>query len=119
MILLGNEIAKQMGIDTKNELAVVKNKIPDANSLVNKTDLNTKITEIESKIPNITGLVTNSALTAVENDIRDVSSLVRKADYNARVNDIEKKVSDHNHDKYITTPEFNNLAEGIFTARLA
>ena len=27
-------------------------------------------------------------------------------------------VSDHNHDKYITTPEFNNLAAGVFTARL-
>ena len=32
---------------------------------------------------------------------------------------IEKTVSDHNHDKYITTPEFNNLAAGVFTARLA
>ena len=29
------------------------------------------------------------------------------------------KVSDHNHDKYITTPEFNNLAARVFTARLA
>ena len=29
------------------------------------------------------------------------------------------KVSDHNHDKYITTPEFNNVAAGVFTARLA
>ena len=27
-------------------------------------------------------------------------------------------VSDHNHDKYITTPEINNLAAGVFTARL-
>ena len=24
-----------------------------------------------------------------------------------------EKVSDHNHDKYITTPEFNNLAAGF------
>ena len=30
-----------------------------------------------------------------------------------------KKIADHNHDKYITTPEFNNLAAGVFTARLA
>ena len=29
------------------------------------------------------------------------------------------KVSDHNHGKYITTPEFNNLAARVFTARLA
>ena len=30
-----------------------------------------------------------------------------------------KKVSDHNHDKSITTPELNNLAAEVFTARLA
>ena len=38
---------------------------------------------------------------------------------NAKISEIEKKVSDHNHDKYITTPEFTNLAAGVFTARLA
>ena len=32
---------------------------------------------------------------------------------------LKRKVSDHNHDKYITTPEFNILAGRIFTARLA
>ena len=33
----------------------------------NKTDYNAKISEIESKIPSVSGLVTISALTAVEN----------------------------------------------------
>ena len=32
-----------------------------------KTDFNTKVTEIESKIPNITSVATNSGLSAVEN----------------------------------------------------
>ena len=32
---------------------------------------------------------------------------------------ILKKITDHNHEKYITTPEFNNLAAGVFNARLA
>ena len=27
--------------------------------------------------------------------------------------------SDHNHDKYITTPEFNTLAADVFNSRLA
>ena len=27
------------------------------------------------------------------------------------------RISDHNHDKYIVTPDFNNLAAGVFTAR--
>ena len=29
------------------------------------------------------------------------------------------KLTDHNHDKYITTLEFNTLAADIFNARLA
>ena len=32
---------------------------------------------------------------------------------------IEKKLTDHNHDKYITTAEFNTLAADAFNARLA
>ena len=46
--------------------------------MVKKTDLNAKITEIEAKIPNITGLATSSGLTAVENKIPNVSGLVKK-----------------------------------------
>ena len=30
-----------------------------------------------------------------------------------------KKPTNHNHDKYITTPEFNTLAASVFNARLA
>ena len=44
---------------------------------------------------------------------------MKKTDYNTKISEIEKKVSDHNHDKYITTPEFNILAARIFNARLA
>ena len=29
------------------------------------------------------------------------------------------KFNNHNHDKYITTPEFNTLAADVFKARLA
>ena len=64
-----------------------------------KTDFNTKVTEVEGKIPSITGLANNSALTAVENKIPDVSSLVKKTDYHTKISDIEKKITDHDHDK--------------------
>ena len=33
--------------------------------------------------------------------------------------DIENKLNKHNHDKYITNPEFNKLAADVFNARLA
>ena len=93
--------------DLKKKISDADKKIPDTNDLAKKTDLNAKITEIEGKIPTITGLATNSTLTAVENKIPDVSSLVKKTDYDIKISDIEKKITDHNHDKYITTPEFN------------
>ena len=35
------------------------------------------------------------------------------------MSEIETKLNDHNHDKYITTPEFNTLAADVFNARLA
>ena len=31
----------------------------------------------------------------------------------------KKKLTEHNHDKHITIPEFNNLATDVFNARLA
>ena len=80
MKLVNVKITKQLGLATKNELAAVENKIPDANILLKKTDLNAQITEAENKIPSINGLAANSALTAVKNKIPDVSSLVKKTD---------------------------------------
>ena len=46
--------------------------------MVKKRDFNSKISEVEGKIPGISDLATNSELTAVENKIPDVSSLVKK-----------------------------------------
>ena len=45
--------------------------------------------------------------------------LKRKTDYDPKVTDIENKLNNHNHDKYIITPEFNTLAADVFNARLA
>ena len=62
--------------------------------MVKKTDFNTKVTEIEGKIPDISGLATKSALTVVENKISDVSGLVKKIDFNTKVTEIEGKIPD-------------------------
>ena len=58
-------------------------------------------------------------MNCLENKIPSVSNLVNKTDYNTKITEIENKLTDHNHDKYITTPEFNTLAEDVFNARLA
>ena len=44
---------------------------------------------------------------------------MKKTDYVTKICQVENKVSDHNHGKYITTPEFNILAARVFNARLA
>ena len=90
-----------------------------SSDLAKKTDLNAKITEVENKAHSMTGLATNLVLTAAENKIPDVNNLVKKIDYNTKISDIEKKITDHDHDKYITTPEFNTLAARVLNARLA
>ena len=122
-------VAKLNSIDTSGfvlktnydtDKSEIENKIPDTSGLFKKkTDYNAKITEIQGKIPGIIGLATNTALTTVENKIPNISSLVKKADYNKKIIEIEKKLTDHNHDKYITTPELNNLAASVLNARLA
>ena len=89
-------------------------KFLDVTDLVKK-----KLNELQNKIPDISGLATKTALTAVENKIPDVSSLVKKTNYDTKICELEKKLTDHNHDKYITNPEFNTLAADVFNSRLA
>ena len=60
---------------------------------------------VKGKIPNITNLATTTALPALEKKIPNVGNLVKNTDYSTKMNEIEKKVTDHDHDKYITTPE--------------
>ena len=91
----------------------LEKKIPDVTDFVKKA----KLTELENKIPDISNLATKTALTVVENKISDVGSLVKKTDYNTKITEIKNKLTNHNHDKYITTPEFNALAADVFNAR--
>ena len=67
-------------------------------------------------------MLKNVKLTELENEIPDVSNLVKKYIYNdsnTKVTEIENKLTDHNHDKYIDTSEFNKLAGDVFNARIA
>ena len=48
-----------------------------------------------------------------------IQSKKKKTDYNTKINEIGKKITDHDHDKYIITPEFLKLTAENFAARLA
>ena len=135
-----NDVVKKDVYNAK--IKNIEDKIPDITNLVTKTSLNAKINEVEGEIPSITNLATTAALkfkindvkgkipsitnlastatlTAIENKMPNVSSLVKRTDYNTKISETEKKTTDHDHDKYITTPEFNKLTAGSFAARLA
>ena len=58
----------------QTDKTALENKILDTSSPVKKTDYNTKMTEIEGKIP--TKKQQKTALTTVENEIPSVSNLV-------------------------------------------
>ena len=90
--MVKNYIVKKDIYNTK--IKDIEDKMPDIAKLASKTTLNAKINELKNKIPNITNLATATALTAVENKTPD-------------------------HSKYTTTPEeFNKLTAKNFTARL-
>ena len=52
--------------------------------------------------------------------IKQLISVVqsKEADYNTKITEIKKQLTDHDHDKYITTTEFNYLAARVFTSGL-
>ena len=99
----------------QTDKAELENEIPNATDFVKEP----KLTELENKISDISNLATKTALTTVENKIRSVSNLIKKTDYNTKITEIENKLTDHSHDKYIDSSEFNKLAANAFNARLA
>ena len=117
-------VAKVNNIDTSDfvlktkyqkDKAKLETKIPNVTDIVKEA----KLTELQNKIPDISNLATKTALATVKNKITSVSNLVKKPQYNRKSTEIENKLIDHNHDKYIDTPEFNKLAADVFDARLA
>ena len=80
-------VSKVSNIDTSGFVLKTNNdtdkpdlqkKVPDTGGIVEKTDYNYKIIEIEGKIPSIKGLASNAALTTVEDKIPAVNNLIRK-----------------------------------------
>ena len=93
---LSNVVRNDAIKETEYDKLVAKVNGIDNTKFVSRTKyrLNTKVTEIEGKIPHISDLTTKSALTVVENKIPDVSSLVKKTDFNTKVTEIEGKIPD-------------------------
>ena len=77
--------------------------------MLKKTDFDSKITEVEGKIPNISGLATNSSLTAVENKIPDINSLITKTDSDTKLKDISDRVTNNKSKDLLLDNELKKL----------
>ena len=70
-------------------------KIPDVSGLLQVSSFNSKVNELENKIktaeskPDISNLTTKSSLTVVENKIPDDNGFVKKTDYSTEVTSIK------------------------------
>ena len=67
------------------------------------------ITEIEGKVPSLTGLATSAGLTSLKNKLAGFSNLVKKTDYGAKTSDIESK--------YFTTSDYNKFTREFKTVK--
>ena len=112
-----NDVVKRDVYNAK--IKIIEDKVHDITNLATTTALNAKINEVKNKIPDVTNLVISTALTAVQNKIPNVSNLVKKTDHNPKISEIENKITtDHDHDKYITSQEYNKLTSENITERL-
>ena len=111
-----NDVVKKDFYNAK--IKNIKDKISGITSLTTKATLNAKINEVKGEIPSITNLATKDAVKASENKVTSVTSLIKKTDYNTKTDEIEKKITDHSHEIYIATPEFNEFTAESFDLRL-
>ena len=100
---------KKSDYDTK--VGNLELKIPDVSGKLNTSDFNSKVRELENKIrsaklkPDITNLARKSSVTAVENKIPDVKSLVKKTDYSTEITSIKNDYVT----KSVLTSQLNDL----------
>ena len=67
----------------------MESKIPNVRGFLLSSAFNSKITEVENKIPDIKNLASKTGVTAVENRISNISNLVSKTDYTAEITKIK------------------------------
>ena len=76
-------------IDFNSKITELENKIPNVSGFLLTSVFNSKITEVGNKIPDIKNLASKAEVTAVEIKILNVSNLVTKADYAAEITKIK------------------------------
>ena len=78
----GSDVAR------KDDLNAVENKIPFVSGFLLTTVFNSKITEIENKVPSVNNLARKSELTAAENNILSITGVATNSPLTAGENKI-------------------------------
>ena len=75
--------------DFNSKVTEIEVKIPNVSGFLLTSVFNSKITEVENKTPDIKNLASKTEVTAIENKIPDVNGFVKKTDYAAEINKIK------------------------------
>ena len=100
---------------TKAALTTVENKIPDVSNLVNKTDYNTKVTEIENKLNNHNHdkYIDTSEFNKLAGDVFNARSaqgnLVTKTDFDDKLSNLNRKITKNKADHLLVQNKLNKL----------
>ena len=75
--------------DFNTKVTEIEGKIPNVSGFLLTSVFNSKITEVENKTPDIKNLASKTEVTAAENKIPNISNLVLKTDYAAKITKIK------------------------------
>ena len=96
-------------------VTLVENKIPSVSNLVNKTDYNSKVTEIENKLNNhnqdkyIHTQMFNKLTADVFNARIIQAKLITKTDFDAKLSSLNRKVTSNKTEHLLVLNEFKKL----------
>ena len=108
----------------KTKVNSLEKKIVDATTVFHINQCNTDKHSLEKRIWDVDKIVSdtsdynclNTKISEVDNKIPNTSNLVTTAVLNTKISEVENKILDNF--KYITILEFNNLTTEMFVARL-
>ena len=115
---LENKIPDVSSLATKTALTTVENKIPDignVSKLVNKTDYNTNVTEIENKLTNHNHdkYIANSKFNKLAPDVFNAKlaqvNLITKTDFDAKLSSLNRKITENKSKHLLVENELDLL----------
>ena len=110
---LENKIPDISSLATKIALTIIENKLPDVINLVNKTDYNTKVTEIEKKLNNHTHdtYIDTSEFNKLTVDVFNarIANLITKTEFDAKLSNLSRKITLNKSKHLLAENKFNKL----------